>query len=129
MAPHRRPFVTHTLNYVAGWYLVLAAFVAGAVLGLGYHREDFLGGYGSWRRRLLRLGHIALAALGLLNLAYGLTPTPPSVWPGALLLSGAVTMPAVCFLAAWRPSFRHAFFLPVMLLGIAVVLILHEVQP
>ncbi len=32
----------HTLNFIAGWWLILAAFVSGAVIGLGFHREEFL---------------------------------------------------------------------------------------
>ncbi len=121
--------VSPPLNLVAGWYLVLAAFVSGAAIGLGFHREEFLGGYASFRRRLVRLGHLSLAALGLLNLAYGMAPvSPATIWPGALLLAGAIAMPAVCFLAAWRTGFRHLFFIPVTLLIVAVVLIIHEVQ-
>ena len=46
----------HPLNFVAGWWLILAAFVSGTLIGLGFHREDFLGGYDSFRRRLVRLG-------------------------------------------------------------------------
>ncbi len=120
----------HALNFVAGWWLVLAAFLTGAIVGLGFHREEFLGGYGSFRRRLLRLGHIALAALGTLNILYGLAPVPaatPAFWPGALLLAGAIAMPLVCFLSAWRQPFRHLFFLPVMLLIGAVGLIIFEI--
>ena len=41
--------------------------MTGAVLGLRFHRDDFLGGYGSFRRRIVRLGHIAMAALGMIN--------------------------------------------------------------
>ena len=117
-------------NVVAGWWLILAAFVVGAVIGLGFHREDFLGGYGSFRRRLLRLGHVALAALGLINVVYGLSPGA-GAWPGLpglLLFGGAVAMPAVCFLAAWRQPFRAFFFIPVTLLLAAVVLILLRVS-
>jgi hypothetical protein len=117
-------------NFVAGWWLVLAAFVSGAVIGLGFHREDFLGGYGSFRRRLLRLGHVALAALGLINVVYGLSPGAGSRTdlPGLLLFGGAVAMPAVCFLAAWRQPFRAFFFIPVTLLVAAVILILFRVS-
>jgi hypothetical protein len=103
------------------------------VVGLGFHREDFLGGYGSFRRRLLRLGHIALAALGALNIVYGLSPMDMAGrWTdvaGRLLLAGAIAMPAVCFLSAWRESFRQLFFVPVTLLIAAVVLIICEVPP
>jgi hypothetical protein len=34
---------------------------------------------------------------------------------------GAVTMPSVCFLTAWRPGFRHVFALPVTALVLAVL--------
>ena len=124
----------HALNYLAGWWLILAAFASGAAIGLGFHREEFLGGYGSFRRRLLRLGHIALAALGMLNVLYGLVPAPPGVgWaahlPGRLLVAGAVAMPLVCFLSAWRMPFRHLFCVPVMLLTAAVALIIHGGLP
>src|SRR5690242_6340009 len=96
----------HALNFIAGWWLVLAAFLTGAAIGLGFHREEFLGGYGSFRRRLLRLGHIALAALGAMNVLYGVSPLPRpestgSAVAGGLLLAGAIAMPLVCFLAAW----------------------------
>ena len=119
----------HALNFTAGWWLILAAFASGAIIGLGFHREEFLGGYGSFRRRLLRLGHIALAALGMLNVVYGLSPRPGGGGtladvPGGLLLAGAIAMPLVCFLAAWRAPCRHFFFIPVVLLMAAVIMIL-----
>jgi hypothetical protein len=119
----------HPLNFVAGWWLILAAFVSGALVGLGFHREEFLGGYGSFRRRLVRLGHIALAALGLLNVVYGFAPLPagPGSLPGLagiLFLGGAISMPLVCFLSAWRMPFRHFFFIPVVQLIAAVILVL-----
>jgi hypothetical protein len=122
------------MNFVAGWWLILAAFVTGALVGLGFHREDFLGGYGSFTRRLLRLGHIALAALGTLNVLYGVSPLPAGAGlgarlPGALLLAGAIAMPAVCFLAAWRERCRHLFFIPVTLLIAAVAGILFGLTP
>src|SRR5688500_2157133 len=95
--------VAFPLNWTAGWTLVLLAFVSGALLGIGWHRDDFLGGYASFRRRVVRLGHIAFAALGMLNVLFSLTPLPP---PGtgaarvasACFLAGGVTMPLVCFL-------------------------------
>jgi hypothetical protein len=116
--------VPQPLNWVAGWGLVLAAFVTGAAGGLFFHRDDFLGGYASFPRRLARLGHIALAALGMMNVLFGLSPLPPGRLTAAasvLFLAGAVLMPAVCFLAAWRKSLRHLFVLPVVSLVLAVV--------
>ena len=107
------------MNRHAGWWLILAGFVSGAVLGLFSHRPDFLGGYASFRRRMLRLGHIARCALGMLNLIVGLSPqTSP------LLVAGGLMMPAVCFLTAWKAKCRHLFFIPVLTLVAAVILIL-----
>jgi hypothetical protein len=119
----------HPLNFTAGWWLILAASASGAAIGMGFHREGFLGGYGSFRRRLLRLGHIALAALGMLNVVYGLSPASTgggtrALLPGVLLVAGAVAMPLTCFLSAWRTAFRHFFFVPVVLLMTAVGLII-----
>lgn len=116
----------HILNWQAGWLLVLGSFATGAVLGLFFHRDDFLGGYTSFPRRLLRLGHIAMAALGMMNVLFSLSPWPrPDVWTAsaasACFLIGGVTMPALCFLTAWRRPFRHLFAIPVIALVSAVV--------
>src|SRR6185436_7615620 len=65
--------MAHALNWYAGWGLILAAFVSGAGIGLFFHRDDFWGGYTSFRRRIVRLGHIALAALGMINLLFAIS--------------------------------------------------------
>ncbi len=116
----------HPINWLAGWLLVLGSFGTGAVIGLHFHREDFLGGYSSFARRMLRLGHVALAALGMMNVLFSLSPWPrPDAWTGsvasACFLAGGVIMPAVCFLTAWRRPFRHLFAIPVIALLAAVV--------
>ena len=117
---------SHVLNWECGWLLVLSAFATGAIMGLSFHREDYLGGYNSFRRRLVRLGHIALAALGLMNVLFALSPwPPPGTWTSsaasACFIIGGIAMPSICFLTAWRPAFRHAFALPVTALTLAVV--------
>ena len=117
---------SHVLNWECGWLLILCAFATGAIMGLSFHREDFLGGYNSFRRRLVRLGHIALAALGMMNLLFALSPWPaPGTWTSsaasACFVIGGVAMPFTCFLTAWRPGFRHAFAVPVTALSLAVV--------
>jgi hypothetical protein len=124
--------VPHGLNWQFGWWLVLSAFVTGALLGLCFHRDDFLGGYGGFRRRVLRLGHIAQAALGMMNVLYGLSPWPAPATPEAdvaawAFVLGGVSMPAVCFLTAWKTPFRHLFFVPVTALVVAVVTTLRGV--
>src|SRR5689334_17317074 len=113
------------LNWTAGWSLILAAFAAGAVTGIFFHREDFLGGYASFRRRLLRLGHVALAALGMINILFAVAPPAgPHRAASLLLLAGGLTMGPVCYLTAWRAPFRRLFFIPVAALIAAVVLVL-----
>ena len=114
------------LNWYVGWAMILAAFVTGAMLGLFFYRDDFLGGYGSFRRRVLRLGHIALAALGLINVVYGfstagLEPSSRLLVASIGFIVGGISMPLVCFLSAWRVNFRRWFFLPVAALIIAAV--------
>src|SRR5688500_5035575 len=120
---------SHVLNWQFGWWLILAGSATGAVIGLWFHRDDFLGGYGSFRRRLVRLGHIALAALGMLNVIFALSPVPAvGTWQGSAaslgFVIGGVTMPLVCFLAAWRAPFRHVFAVPVVALFLAAALAL-----
>jgi hypothetical protein len=120
------------INLHAGWLSVLLGFVAGAVPGLFFWREDWLGGYGSWRRRMLRLAHISFFGLGFINIAFGLSqmqlgamPTAGTVrWAPWLLVAGNLTMPVTCYLAAWRQPFRHLFALPVTceVLGVAALL-------
>ena len=114
------------MNWYVGWAMILTAFITGAILGMFFHRDDFLGGYGSFRRRVLRLGHISLAALGMINILYGLStmasePLTRS-WIASLgFIVGGISMPLVCFLSAWRVGFRHWFFIPVIAVLFAVV--------
>jgi len=116
----------HRINWYFGWGLLLTAFVSGAVIGLFFYRDDFLGGYASFRRRILRLGHIALAALGIINVLYSLgLPAANHSWKTVVadwgFIIGGVAMPAVCFLSSWRAGFRYLFFIPVAALVIAVL--------
>ena len=117
-------------NFWAGWVGMLLGLVSGAIIGLGFHNETFAGGYASFRRRMLRLGHVAFFALGMVNVLFALTLNSSSVVPGspqiasASLAAAGFTMPAVCFLAAWKKPFRHAFPLPVMLVLVPIVLLL-----
>ncbi|MGZ8255841.1 MAG: hypothetical protein ACXWVT_13390 [Burkholderiaceae bacterium] len=116
----------HPLNWQAGWLLILASFATGAAIGLFFHRDDFLGGYQSFPRRLLRLGHIALAALGAINILFSLSPWPvATTWLSSAasfcFIVGGVAMPSICFLTAWRRPFRHLFAVPVVALVLAAL--------
>jgi hypothetical protein len=118
------PATLHPLNFYAGWALILAGFVSGAGIGLFFHEETFWGGYSSFRRRIVRLGHIALAALGMINLLFAITVPHSQRIASILLVIGAISMPAVCFLSGWKWGFRNLFFIPVFSLIVAVILIL-----
>ena len=106
-------------NESFGWLCISLGFVSGTLLGLRFHRDDWLGGYASLSRRMLRLGHISLVALGMLNVLLARSIENAALDDGrrALvswgLMIGAVAMPAVCGLTAWRAGFRRLFFIPV----------------
>lgn len=121
------------INLHAAWVGFLLGCMAGMGSGLFFHREEWLGGYGSWRRRMARLGHIAFFGIGFLNLAFTLTARslglgPSLAAPSALLIVGAVTMPLVCYLSAWKRVFRHAFFVPALSVTLGVGLTLWEIM-
>jgi hypothetical protein len=109
---------------------MLGGVLSGAVLGLFFHREDWMGGYDSYRRRLTRLGHISFFGLGFLNLIFAatsgqllLTGRYLTIASGALLV-GAITMPVCCFLSAWRKPMRHLFPVPVVSVTAGILSIL-----
>lgn len=112
----------------AGWAGFLGGVISGAVIGLKFHKENWLGGYASRERRMVRLGHISFFGIGMICLFYGLSlravPADPARGLiGAWALAGAlVTMPATCFLTAWRPAARHLFFIPVILAATGIVM-------
>lgn len=118
-------------NLLAGWLGIFCGLISGAVSGLFFHQEDWLGGYNSYSRRLHRLGHVSFFGLGFLNLAFVSTSANLRLESGRLIVSsfcliaGAVTMPIVCFLSAWRKPFRHLFPIPVAttFIGVGTILI------
>jgi len=108
------------INVLTGWLAILGGIASGMVMGLFFHRNDaWMGDYASMRRRMLRLGHVAFFGLGFMNLAFAFTVGARPRWSPLIdiaslaLVSGAVAMPAVCLLTAWRARWRHAFPLPV----------------
>ncbi len=120
------------INVYAAWVGFLLGCFAGAVPGLLFHNADWLGGYGSWPRRMIRLAHIAFFGLGGLNLAFALTARFFEIQTGLsavsnLLLAGAATMPLVCYLSAWKTSFRHLFFVPASCVTAGVALFLWRI--
>lgn len=118
------------INLIGGWLGMLAGVLSGAVIGLMFHRDDWMGGYGSYRRRLTRLGHISFFGLGFLNLLFAATSAQLSLRSNHLaiaswaLVGGAITMPVCCFLSAWRKPLRHFFPVPVLSVTAGILAIL-----
>ena len=124
-----------SLNLALGWLWLALGTVAGLVLGSFFHREEWLGGYGSLRRRMYRLMHISFFGLGILNLLFHFTvralPSPGATVQAAswALALGAVTMPVCCALMARSTRFRLLFAVPVTGVLVGTVLTLREVWP
>jgi hypothetical protein len=108
------------LQLLLAWVWIWLGFLSGFALGLFFHRESWLGGYSSLKRRLYRLCHISFFGLGVLNLCFyltvqvsgatGLTLTVAS-WA---FIVGAVSMPLCCLLMAHFPRTRLCFGVPVL---------------
>lgn len=119
---------------IFGWCWVLLGLVSGTAIGLFFHRPGWLGGYDAWPRRMVRLGHIAFFGTGILSLLFALSVMAlargePAIAgaglvrvAGACWTVGAVAMPSVCFLSAWRKPFRQLFAIPVLALLAGCVL-------
>jgi len=99
-------------NLFLAWLWILLGFGSGLVLGLFFHRENWLGGYGSLKRRMYRLGHISFFGLGTAS--------------GAFIL-GALTMPVCCVVMAHFPKAHLIFAVPVISLITGGILTLLEV--
>src|ERR671936_155223 len=120
-------------NLVLAWLWIVLGFAFGFYFGMNFHKEQWLGGYASLKRRLYRLAHIFFFGLAIVNLLFYLTARGFAHGSrGAIIASwgfalGAVTMPACCLLMAHRPRLRPLFLLPVLSLIAAGTLTLWEV--
>lgn len=115
-----------------GWTWIGAGVASGAALGMFFRREGFLGGYDAWRRRLVRLGHIAFFGTGMLCVLMAGTLERRggtlhsgdlgscAAWAANCMVVGALLMPVCCGLAAWRKGLVPVFVVPVVLMGVAV---------
>jgi hypothetical protein len=120
------------INLHAAWIGFLCGCIAGVVPGLFFHEEDWLDGYASWRRRMIRLAHIAFFGIGLLNTAFAFTARALEIesgltLPAVSLIVGAVAMPSVCYLSAWKKPFRHLFFIPASAVTLGVATFLYQI--
>lgn len=108
------------LNLMLAWLWILLGFLSGMVLGLFFHRENWLGGYASLRRRMYRLGHISFFGLGAVNLLFWLTVKDLGGASSTLGIAswafvvGAITMPIGCAVLAHFPKTYLIFTVPVL---------------
>jgi hypothetical protein len=123
-------------NLFLAWLWLLLGFISGMVLGMFFHHENWLGGYGSFKRRMYRLAHISFFGLGAVNLLFWLTlqkidpPTPMAGIASWAFIIGAITMPICCLVMAHFPKARLIFAVPVVSLILGGVLTLTVlVQP
>lgn len=115
------------INFYAAWIGILLGFISGALIGLLFHDENWMGGYSSWRRRMIRLGHISFFGIALINLTYSVSLTVFNVkittpYSSYLFIAGAISMPLICFLSAYNKIFRHLFFIPVLCLVVGTLI-------
>lgn len=116
-----------TVNIYAAWIGILLGCLAGAVQGMFFDREDWLGGYASWKRRMLRLGHISFFGIAFINLSFAMSATVLGLEDrvgisSVLFLIGAAGMPLVCYLSAIKAVFRHLFFIPALSVIAGIIL-------
>jgi hypothetical protein len=102
-------------------------------LGMFFHGENWLGGYGSFKRRMYRLGHISFFGLGAVNLLFCLTVQnfslsgPQIHYASLAFIIGAIAMPVCCVVMAHFPKAHLIFAVPVVSLITGGILILLEV--
>lgn len=107
------------INNVFGWLWITVGFIGGMILGMKFRDDNWLGGYSTFPRRLVRLGHISFIGLGFVNIlfAHSSVNLPVSqVFSVAsvLFIVGGTAMPASCFLVAWRRKWFYVFSIPVI---------------
>ncbi len=116
------------MNEVFGWLAVLAGVALGLLMGVRFQCEDWLGGYDAFARRMVRLAHVALAAIGMLNIQFA--QSLPRLHLSAELLrvasialmAAAVLMPACCLWIARQRRHFEIFAAPVGCLAAALIL-------
>ncbi|MBI5772689.1 MAG: hypothetical protein HZA89_02970 [Verrucomicrobia bacterium] len=118
------------VNLLAAWLGLLLGFASGMLMGLKFHEPQWLGGYASYPRRMIRLGHISFFGLAMVNLMfYFVAPSFPAAKLSVTVASwlfvvGAATMPVCCGLMLLGPRWRNAFAVPVVSLIVGASLTL-----
>jgi hypothetical protein len=121
------------LNLALAWIWIILGTILGLILGSFFHREEFLDGYGSFKRRLYRLAHVAFFGLAILNILFFFTSRvlpSPTTWLAVASWSfvvGALSMPTCCILVAHQARLRNLFAIPVGSVLLGSILTLREV--
>ena len=116
------------INEICGWIFVLGGLVMGLVMGVKFQREDWLGGYSAFPRRMVRLAHVALVALGMINIQFAQSAARVHLSAGFAhaasfaFIAAAVLMPACCLWMAARRSHFEVFAAPIVCLATGLIL-------
>jgi len=118
------------LHLLFAWTWIAVGLATGVLLGAFFSGDDWLGGYGSWPRRLLRLGHVSFVGTGLLNVAVHWTlaqvvlAPATEAWIRAAFVGGAIVMPLACGVVAFVRRAKPLFAVPVALLTSGAIAVL-----
>jgi len=116
------------INEVFGWFWITFGFLSGTLLGMRFQNEDWMGGYSSHPRRLIRLGHISFLGLGILNILFSHSLSRINLNPHLIHLAswsfiiGGISMPICCGLMAWQKIWQFLFTIPVISLITGAIL-------
>lgn len=114
------------INIRFGWIWLFIGILMAMWMGLHVFKSNWLGGYTSLPRRLLRLSHIAFMALSLTNILYGFSidsvNLPIKVKKIGLyaMIIAAIFMPIICLLSAHNIFFQSFFFIPALSFALAI---------
>jgi len=122
------PEVNIVNNELTGWISVLTGLAAGLYMGAKFRRENWLGGYSAFPRRMVRLAHVALVALGILNIQFAQSlprlhmGTTAAQAASLAFIGAAAFMPACCLWVAVRRHPFEIFAAPVLCLATGLIL-------
>lgn len=118
------------INIIFGWCWLFLGIIGAMWLGLYAFTPDWLGGYISLSRRLLRLAHVAVMALSLTNILYGLcldrtglTLRLKRIGSFTMIIT-AIGMPFACLASIYKSSFEIFFSIPVISFCLAVIIMI-----
>jgi len=123
--------MTHSIGYaniIFGWCWINIGFIMGMVIGMKFEKANWLGGYASWERRMLRLSHVAFIFLSILNIVYGhelMNVNLSETWKQAgsiLIIIGAIGIPVIVFIAAFYKKILYYLAIPIIALTASTII-------